>query len=91
MVIRTAGQSHYDGLIEGTPQGMGGVPITRKQVRAQRRAVMVVPLLDCRYWSTTNRTLITTPLPRRAYAWDRAQASARLCQDGECCSPCGSK
>ena len=27
MVIRTAGQSHFDGLIEGTPQGMGGVPI----------------------------------------------------------------
>ncbi|HWR18143.1 MAG TPA: D-ornithine 4,5-aminomutase subunit OraE [Clostridia bacterium] len=39
MVIRTAGQSHYDGLIEGTPQGSGGVPITRKQVRAQRKAL----------------------------------------------------
>ncbi|MEG0291683.1 MAG: D-ornithine 4,5-aminomutase subunit OraE [Anaerovoracaceae bacterium] len=38
MVIRTAGQSHMDGLIEGTPQGIGGVPITRKQVRAQRKA-----------------------------------------------------
>lgn len=38
MVIRTAGQSHFDGLIEGTPQGNGGVPITRKQVRAQRKA-----------------------------------------------------
>jgi len=38
MVIRTAGQSHFDGLIEGTPQGIGGVPITRKQVRAQRKA-----------------------------------------------------
>jgi len=25
MVIRTAGQSHFDGLIEGTPQGIGGV------------------------------------------------------------------
>ena len=24
MVIRTAGQSHFDGLIEGTPQGVGG-------------------------------------------------------------------
>ena len=36
MVIRTAGQSHMDGLIEGTPQGVGGVPITRKQVRAQK-------------------------------------------------------
>ena len=23
MVIRTAGQSHYDGLIEGTPEGIG--------------------------------------------------------------------
>lgn len=31
MVIRTAGQSHMDGLLEGTPQGIGGVPITRKQ------------------------------------------------------------
>ncbi|MDD4166877.1 MAG: D-ornithine 4,5-aminomutase subunit OraE, partial [Endomicrobiaceae bacterium] len=39
MVIRTAGQSHFDGLIEGTPQGSGGVPITRKQVRAQRKAL----------------------------------------------------
>ncbi|OQA74033.1 MAG: D-ornithine 4,5-aminomutase subunit beta [Firmicutes bacterium ADurb.Bin248] len=39
MVIRTAGQSHFDGLIEGTPQGMGGVPVTRKQVRAQRKAL----------------------------------------------------
>ncbi|CZR72013.1 D-ornithine 4,5-aminomutase subunit beta [Clostridioides difficile] len=39
MVIRTSGQSHFDGLIEGTPQGIGGVPITRKQVRAQRKAL----------------------------------------------------
>ncbi|MDP3130035.1 MAG: D-ornithine 4,5-aminomutase subunit OraE, partial [Bacillota bacterium] len=39
MVIRTAGQSHFDGLIEGTPQGVGGVPITRKQVRASRKAL----------------------------------------------------
>jgi D-ornithine 4,5-aminomutase subunit beta len=39
MVIRTAGQSHMDGLLEGTPQGVGGVPITRKQVRAQRKAI----------------------------------------------------
>ncbi|GHV77965.1 hypothetical protein AGMMS49942_27860 [Spirochaetia bacterium] len=39
MVIRTAGQSHIDGLMEGTPQGVGGVPITRKQVRAQRKAL----------------------------------------------------
>lgn len=39
MVIRTAGQSHFDGLIEGTPQGVGGIPITRKQVRAQRKAL----------------------------------------------------
>ena len=42
MVIRTAGQSHYDGLIEGTPQGVGGVPITRKQVRAQRKALDII-------------------------------------------------
>ncbi|MBS7229080.1 MAG: cobalamin-dependent protein [Eubacteriales bacterium] len=42
MVIRTAGQSHFDGLIEGTPQGMGGVPITRKQVRAQRKALDMI-------------------------------------------------
>jgi D-ornithine 4,5-aminomutase subunit beta len=39
MVIRTAGQSHFDGLIEGTPQGIGGIPITRKQIRAQRKAL----------------------------------------------------
>ncbi|NLB60815.1 MAG: LuxR family transcriptional regulator [Clostridiales bacterium] len=42
MVIRTAGQSHFDGLIEGSPQGMGGVPITRKQVRAQRKALDMI-------------------------------------------------
>lgn len=39
MVIRTAGQSHYDGLIEGSPQGIGGIPVTRKQVRAHRKAL----------------------------------------------------
>ena len=42
MVIRTAGQSHMDGLLEGTPQGVGGVPITRKQVRAQRKAIDLI-------------------------------------------------
>lgn len=42
MVIRTAGQSHFDGLIEGTPQGVGGIPVTRKQVRAHRRALDVI-------------------------------------------------
>ena len=45
MVIRTAGQSHFDGLIEGSPQGMGGIPVTRKQVRAQRKAEGVVPVV----------------------------------------------
>lgn len=39
MVIRTVGQSHIDGLIEGTPEGTGGVPITRKQLRATRKAL----------------------------------------------------
>jgi len=39
MVIRTLGQSHFDGLIEGTPEGVGGVPITRKQIRATRKAL----------------------------------------------------
>jgi len=39
MVIRTTGQSHIDGLIEGTPEGIGGVPISRKQVRATRKAL----------------------------------------------------
>jgi D-ornithine 4,5-aminomutase subunit beta len=38
MVIRTTGQSHIDGLLEGTPEGVGGVPITRKQIRATRKA-----------------------------------------------------
>ncbi len=39
MVIRTTGQSHIDGLIEGTPEGVGGVPISRKQLRATRKAL----------------------------------------------------
>jgi D-ornithine 4,5-aminomutase subunit beta len=39
MVIRTTGQSHIDGLIEGTPEGVGGIPITRKQLRASRKAL----------------------------------------------------
>ncbi|QVK19114.1 cobalamin-dependent protein [Mycoplasmatota bacterium] len=42
MVIRTAGQSHFDGLIEGTPQGIGGIPVTRKQVRLQRKALDII-------------------------------------------------
>ncbi|WP_423364433.1 D-ornithine 4,5-aminomutase subunit OraE [Mycoplasma sp. P36-A1] len=42
MVIRTAGQSHFDGLIEGTPQGIGGIPVTRKQVRAHRKALDLI-------------------------------------------------
>ena len=42
MVIRTAGQSHFDGLLEGTPEGVGGVPITRKQLRATRKALDLV-------------------------------------------------
>ncbi|HAI20514.1 MAG TPA: LuxR family transcriptional regulator, partial [Clostridiales bacterium UBA8153] len=42
MVIRTAGQSHFDGLIEGTPEGVGGVPITRKQIRATRKALDLI-------------------------------------------------
>ncbi|MEG2353955.1 MAG: D-ornithine 4,5-aminomutase subunit OraE [Clostridium sp.] len=42
MVIRTAGQSHFDGLIEGSPEGVGGVPITRKQIRATRKALDLI-------------------------------------------------
>ena len=42
MVIRTAGQSHMDGLLEGTPEGVGGVAITRKQVRATRKALDLI-------------------------------------------------
>ncbi len=42
MVIRTAGQSHIDGLMEGTPEGVGGVPITRKQLRATRKALDLI-------------------------------------------------
>ena len=42
MVIRTAGQSHFDGLIEGSPEGVGGVPITRKQLRATRKALDLI-------------------------------------------------
>ena len=39
MVIRTAGQSHIDSLLEGTTQGIGGIAVTRKQVRASRKAL----------------------------------------------------
>ncbi|MDD2480847.1 MAG: D-ornithine 4,5-aminomutase subunit OraE [Lutispora sp.] len=39
MVIRTAGQSHIDSLLEGTNQGIGGIMVTRKQVRASRKAL----------------------------------------------------
>ena len=42
MVIRTAGQSHIDGLLEGTPEGVGGIPITRKQLRATRKALDLI-------------------------------------------------
>ncbi|MEG1255441.1 D-ornithine 4,5-aminomutase subunit OraE [Clostridium sp.] len=42
MVIRTSGQSHYDSLIEGSPEGTGGVPITRKEVRATRKALDLI-------------------------------------------------
>lgn len=42
MVIRTAGQSHMDGLMEGSPQGTGGNPITRKHLRAQRKAIDLI-------------------------------------------------
>ncbi|MBN1983621.1 MAG: cobalamin-dependent protein [Chitinivibrionales bacterium] len=42
MVIRTLGQSHFDGLLEGTPEGIGGVPITRKQIRASRKALDMI-------------------------------------------------
>ena len=42
MVIRTAGQSHMDGLLEGTPEGIGGIAVTRKQVRATRRAIDLI-------------------------------------------------
>lgn len=38
MVIRTMGQSHVDSLMEGTNQGIGGIMVTRKQVRASRKA-----------------------------------------------------
>jgi D-ornithine 4,5-aminomutase subunit beta len=42
MVIRTTGQSHIDGLLEGTPEGIGGIPITRKQLRATRKALDLI-------------------------------------------------
>jgi len=42
MVIRTAGQSHMDSLLEGTPEGVGGVAITRKQLRFTRRALDLI-------------------------------------------------
>ena len=42
MVIRTAGQSHMDSLLEGTPEGVGGITITRKQLRLTRRALDLI-------------------------------------------------
>ncbi|MBU3183914.1 D-ornithine 4,5-aminomutase subunit OraE [Clostridium estertheticum] len=42
MVIRTMGQSHFDGLLEGSPEGFGGVPITRKEIRATRKAIDLI-------------------------------------------------
>ena len=42
MVIRTAGQSHIDSLLEGTTQGIGGISVTRKQVRASRKALDMI-------------------------------------------------
>ncbi|NLW72376.1 MAG: LuxR family transcriptional regulator [Chloroflexi bacterium] len=42
MVIRHTGQSHIDGMMEGTPEGVGGVPITRKQIRASRKALDMI-------------------------------------------------
>jgi D-ornithine 4,5-aminomutase subunit beta len=42
MVIRTAGQSHMDSLLEGTPEGVGGIAVTRKQVRATRKALDLI-------------------------------------------------
>lgn len=42
MVIRTAGQSHIDSLLEGTNQGIGGIMVTRKQVRATRKALDMI-------------------------------------------------
>jgi len=42
MVIRTAGQSHMNGLLEGTPEGVGGIAITRKQLRLSRRALDLI-------------------------------------------------
>ncbi|MFT3876429.1 MAG: D-ornithine 4,5-aminomutase subunit OraE [Propioniciclava sp.] len=42
MVIRTAGQSHIEGLLEGTTKGVGGTPITRKMIRATRKAIDVI-------------------------------------------------
>lgn len=42
MVIRTAGQSHIDSLLEGTNQGIGGIMVTRKQCRATRKALDMI-------------------------------------------------
>jgi D-ornithine 4,5-aminomutase subunit beta len=42
MVIRTAGQSHIEGLLEGTPEGTGGIAVTRKQLRFTRKALDLI-------------------------------------------------
>ena len=60
----------YDGLIEGTPQGMGGVPITRKQVRAQRQRAEPA---SRRRWAAPSTT---TPMSRalRGRTWPSCSA-----------------
>lgn len=42
MVIRTAGQSHIEGLLEGTPEGTGGIAVTRKELRLTRKALDLI-------------------------------------------------
>ena len=42
MVIRTAGQSHIDGLLEGTPEGVGGSPSRASRCGLRRALDLVI-------------------------------------------------
>ena len=84
MVIRTTGQSHIDGLIEGTPEGIGGVPITRKQIRASRKACDIIEDEVVRSTSTPTSPVLLAPRsqccsPKRASTVHTRTRSTTFC------------
>ena len=42
MVIRTTGQSHFDGLIEGTPEGVGESPLLESRFGQPEKALDLI-------------------------------------------------